>query len=692
MKLFIVESPAKIKTLRKFLGKDFEIRASMGHIREIPKRGLGVDVGSGFQASFQLIESKEKNTRELLHLMKRAEEVYFAQDLDREGELIAWHLYDEASLDDKKVRRVVFNQITKKAVLDAISNPRDLNQHLIDAGMSRTILDRLIGYKLSPLVWNRFESDVPLSVGRVQTVALRILVDRDREIESFVKEEFWNIKAKFEEGFDADIHLKKDQKLGAEEKDALMAKLENPQAKVIEVNARQEKRKPKPPFTTATLQQEASSKLKYSAKETMKLAQELYEGVSIEGESKALITYMRTDAVNLAKEAQDSIRGAIERDYGKEYLPKKAVDYKGKTKNAQEAHEAIRPVYFDLPPQKVKPYLKPEQFKLYELIWNKAIACQMKPALFDSTTLRVDINGVEFRARGSVLKFEGFIKVYDDREIDNDNKKSAEPKNELPPVEEGQELGVKKLIPEKKFTKPPARYTEASLIKYLEKNGIGRPSTYASIIDTLIRRNYAQIKKRKFETTELGRNLCDWVRDHFPRVVDLKFTATVEDSLDLVARGERPWRDSVDSYYGPLRDAIVKLQGFVEEELQEEEKKCPECGEEMVVRSGKFGQFLGCSDYPKCTYIHKVRKPQRSRGITTGIFCEICSGEFHLKESRYGKYFACSSYPKCNNTRNKLTPQEVSKFKEHLREKRAKEQNYEQKSSESGKQNSTLSS
>lgn len=682
MNLFIVESPAKIKTIRKFLGKDFEIRASMGHVREIPKKGLGVNVNEGFSADFQLIESKSRNTNELLNLMKRAEIVYFAQDLDREGELIAWHLYDESRIDSAKVRRVVFNEITRKAVLEAIKSPRDLNQSLIDAGMSRTILDRLIGYKLSPLVWNRFESDVPLSVGRVQTVALRILVDREREIEKFVKEEFWNIKANFKEGFSAEIVLGKDQKLDEKAANSLLEKMNPPDAYVSKIEAKVERRNPRAPFTTATLQQEASSKLKFSAKETMQVAQELYEGVPIENENRALITYMRTDAVNLSDEATGRIRDYISGQYGKEYLPNKPVNYKGKTKNAQEAHEAIRPVYFDLPPTKVKAYLKPKQYELYELIWNKAIACQMKAAIFNATVVDIDINGVSFRVKGSILKFDGFLKLYDDRDLENERgsgkdsvaKPSQQNEVKLPSLEEGQKLEVEKLVPEKKFTKPSPRYTEASLVKYLEKNGIGRPSTYASIIETLMKRGYAHLKSRKFHVSDLGKQLLDWIANNFNRVVDLKFTALVEASLDEVARGELPWRDSVEQFYKPLREQIINLQGFVEEDLSAEEKKCPECGNELLVRSGKYGQFMGCSSFPECNFIlrneKKMKSSRSSVGIPTGIYCEICSGEYHLKRTKSGKHFSCSNYPRCHNTKTHLTPAEYEKFQKVIKERR----------------------
>lgn len=682
MNLFIVESPAKIKTIRKFLGKDFEIRASMGHVREIPKKGLGVDVKQGFSADFQLIESKSRNTRELLNLMQKAHTVYFAQDLDREGELIAWHLYDESRIEPSKVRRVVFNEITKKAVLDAIESPRDLNQSLIDAGMSRTILDRLIGYKLSPLVWNRFESDVPLSVGRVQTVALRILVDREREIENFVKEEFWNLKANFKEGFSAEIVLPKDTRLDEKTAMELLEKMNPAQATVSKVQSKVEKRHPRAPFTTATLQQEASTKLKLSAKETMQIAQELYEGVPIEKENRALITYMRTDAVNLSDEATSKIRDFIRAHFGKEYLPTKAIQYKGKAKNAQEAHEAIRPVYFDLPPQKVKAYLKPKQYELYRLIWDKAIACQMKAAAFDSTVVDIDINEVAFRVKGSVLRFDGFLKLYDDRDLDsekglvNGNSAKISEQNEvsLPFLEEGQTLQVLKIIPEKKFTKPSPRYTEASLVKYLEKNGIGRPSTYASIIETLLRRGYTHLKARKFHVTELGKQLLDWIADNFQRVIDLKFTAMVEASLDEVARGELPWRDSVKQFYQPLREQIIRLQGFVEEDLSDDDRNCPQCGKELLVRSGKYGQFMGCSGFPECDFILKSEKRVKTfsqfAGIPTGIYCEICSGEYHLRRNRSGKHFVCSNYPRCHNTKTHLTQTEYEKFQKVVRERK----------------------
>jgi len=667
MKLFLVESPAKIKTIKKFLGKDFVLRASLGHVREIPKKGLGIDISSGFQATFQLIPSKSSNTREILQLMEKAEMVYFAQDLDREGELIAWHLMDESGIDPKKVRRIVFHEITKTAILKAIESPRQIDTNLVGAGMGRTVLDRIIGYKLSPMVWKRFDSDVPLSVGRVQTVALRALVERDREIEAFQKEEYWNLKAKFSKGFEAEIELPSGKRLSRNEMEVLQKKLENPRAVVSDIEAKTEKRNPKPPFITATLQQEASTRHSLSAKESMKIAQELYEGVSIKGDHKALITYMRTDAVNLAPEAVEKIRGFVSENFGSEYVPDKPVEHKKKSRNAQEAHEAIRPVDFSLTPEEVRPFLKEKQYQLYKMIWDKAVASQMKPALFDATRVRIDINSIGFKTKGSILRFDGFLRVYDDRESEGKKGKDKEDTS-LPPLEKDEELEVERILSEKKFTKPPPRYTEASLVKFLEKRGIGRPSTYAMIIETLISRNYAFLEKRKFHTTDIGRSLLDWVHKNFDQVVSFEFTARMEDTLDEIAMGKRPWVDSVEDYYRPLKQKILKVQGFVEEDLNQEELSCPKCQKPLEVRAGKFGPFLGCSTYPDCDYIRKNRpeKPQ----ITTGILCEKCGGEYILRKSEFGKYFACSNYPECKTTRNRLSQEEYTIFQEHIKKNR----------------------
>lgn len=667
MKLFLVESPAKIKTIKKFLGKDFILRASLGHVREIPKRGLGIDIAAGFKANFQLIPSKSNNTREILDLMNKAEVVYFAQDLDREGELIAWHLFDESGISLDKVRRIVFHEITKSAILKAIENPRAIDSNLVGAGMGRTVLDRIIGYKLSPMVWKRFESDVPLSVGRVQTVALRVLVERDREIDSFKKEEYWNLRAKFKKGFEAEIELPPGKRLSREEVEELQLRLQQPKAIVSEIEAKTEKRNPKPPFITATLQQEASTRLGLSAKQAMKIAQDLYEGVSIQGDQKALITYMRTDAVNLAPEAVASIRSHIKENFGSEFLPSKGVEYKKKSRNAQEAHEAIRPVDFGLSPEKVKPYLQEHQYQLYKMIWDKTVASQMKPALFDATKARILINSVPFKTKGSILKFDGFLRVYDDRE-DNLSKGKDREDCPLPPLEKGEELDVEKILSEKKFTKPPPRYTEASLVKFLEKRGIGRPSTYAMIIETLISRNYAFLEKRKFQTTEIGKSLLDWVYTHFEQVVNYEFTAQMEDTLDEIAQGMQPWVDSVRAYYHPLKQKILQVQGFVEEELGEAEMACPECHRPLQVRAGKFGPFLGCSNYPDCGYIRKNQAPKQY--ITTGILCEKCGGEYILRKSNFGKYFACSNYPGCKTTRNHLSRAEYAIFQEHIKKNR----------------------
>lgn len=667
MKLFLVESPAKIKTIKKFLGKDFVLRASLGHVREIPRKGLGIDIAAGFQANFQLIPSKSGNTKEILDLMNKAEVIYFAQDLDREGELIAWHLLDESGVSPDKVRRIVFHEITKSAILKAIENPRSIDSNLVGAGMGRTVLDRIIGYKLSPMVWKRFESDVPLSVGRVQTVALRVLVERDREIEGFKKEEYWNLRAKFKKGFEAEIELASGKRLSRLEVEDLQSKLQCPMAFVSEIEAKTERRNPKPPFITATLQQEASTRLGLSAKQSMKIAQDLYEGVSIQGEQKALITYMRTDAVNLAPEAVASIRTYIESNFGSEFLPTKGVEYKKKSRNAQEAHEAIRPVDFNLNPDKVKPFLQEYHYQLYKMIWDKVIASQMQPALFDATKVRILINSIPFKTKGSILRFEGFLRVYDDRD-DNLSKGKDREDSPLPPLERGEELDVEKILSEKKFTKPPPRYTEASLVKFLEKRGIGRPSTYAMIIETLISRNYAFLEKRKFQTTEIGRSLLDWVQANFEQVVNYEFTAQMEDTLDEIAQGTRPWVESVRGYYNPLKEKILKVQGFVEEELEDSELSCPECQFPLQVRAGKFGPFLGCSNYPKCSYIRKNQAPKQH--ITTGILCEKCGGEYILRKSNFGKYFACSNYPDCRTTRNQLSKAEYAIFQEHIRKNR----------------------
>jgi DNA topoisomerase-1 len=403
-----------------------------------------------------------------------------------------------------------------------------------------------------------------------------------------------------------------------------------------------------------------------SAKETMRVAQELYEGVKIEGDNKALITYMRTDAVNLSEDAENSIRDLILREYGKSYLPSSPCRYKSKTRNAQEAHEAIRPVYFDYSPERVKPYLKQEQYELYQLIWNKTIASQMKPARYAATSVNIDINQVPFFVKGRVLKFDGFLRVYDDTDLDQG--KEAGSKNtdlQLPPLTQGQELTVTEIVPERKFTKPPPRYTESSLVKFLEKNGIGRPSTYATIIETLLRRNYVLLQKSKFETTELGRSVCDWVRANFELVVDIGFTAKVEESLDEVAKGKMEWIKSVQDFYNPLREKIVKIQGFVEEDLDKKDLVCGKCGAELLVRSGKFGQFLGCSKYPECDYI---RKPEKKSAHGTGLQCEKCGSEFVRRESKYGPYFLCSNYPECKNKKNRLSVAEARKYRDYLRD------------------------
>ncbi len=666
-KLVIVESPTKAKTISKFLGKDYKVESSYGHIRDLPKSKISVDVDNDFEPTYVIPPKAKKKVSELKKLSKKADLIILATDEDREGEAIAWHLDYILDSKDKKVERITFHEITKTAIQEALKNPRGVDLNLVDSQQARRILDRLVGYELSPLLWKKIRYG--LSAGRVQSVAVRLIVEREREIKKFKPEEYWDIigefrnqKSESKDEFEAKL-LKKDGKsigkMGIKfkkESDAIVKDLENADYFVESVKKKERKRNPAPAFTTSTLQQEAARKLGYSAKKTMMFAQRLYEGKSVGKEgSVGLITYMRTDSVNLAKSALEEAQIAIKDKFGKEYGLDKPRYYKGK-KGAQEAHEAIRPTSLLRYPEKVKQYLDNSEFRLYELIWKRAIASQMQEAIFDATTIDIAASDYLFRATGSVIKFKGFIAAY------LEGKDAGDPKNGfsngkdaiLPTVKEGDQLNLIKLIPGQHFTEPPPRYTEASLVKTLEKEGIGRPSTYAPTMSTIVDRGYIEKKEKKFHPTDTAFVVNDLLVEHFPEVVDLKFTARMEEELDEIAEGKLKWRKVVGDFYKPFKKNLVTKEDQIDKKKITEEKsdeKCDKCGKAMVIKLGRFGKFLSCSGYPDCKNAKPLPEQQKEeeklKKEYAGEKCDKCGAEMTLKRGRFGRFLGCSKYPDC---------------------------------------------
>ena len=670
-KLVIVESPAKAKTIEKFLGRDFEVKASMGHIIDLPKKGLGVNTRKDFAPQYEIIEKKDKLIDELKAASKRAGEVFLAPDPDREGEFIAWSLKHTLNLKDP--RRAVFNEITKGAVQDAIKKPREINEDLFNAQQARRVLDRLVGYKISPLLWRRIQSGT--SAGRVQSVALRLVCDREAEIRAFVPEEYWSItatlsKLRQKETFEATLitRLKDIAELNGdenstegeeqpapaalngksprkekgrikisskEESDSILSDLQGATYSVLKVEEKEQRRQPNMPYTTSTLQQDASVRLFFKPKKTMSLAQQLYEGIELgERGHQGLITYMRTDSTRISEEAQAKVKSYIAQEYGQPYVGQ------GRTAKAkattQDAHEAIRPTDVALTPQVVKSHLTPDQFKLYNQIWRRFVASFMTPAVFD--TVRVDIVAAQyiFRATGSNLKFPGFYAVWP-REEDE---------KLLPALTAKEVLNLHSLKPEKHFTQPPPRYTEASLIKELEEQGIGRPSTYVPIISTIQDRGYVDQEQRRFTPTWLGETVNEVMKKHFPDIVDTSFTAEMERKLDDVEEGRQSWTEFLHSFYGDFKATMEKAEAEmnrVQKPVEEMDEVCPECGRNLVIRTGRFGRFISCSGFPECRY-------RRSFMNKTGALCPQCGGDLVERKTRLKKrvFYGCSNYPTCN--------------------------------------------
>ena len=665
MNLVIVESPAKAKTIKKYLGKEFEVLASYGHVRDlVPKEGA-VDPEQRFAMKYQVIDRNDKHVKAITTKLKQAEALYLATDPDREGEAISWHLYEllkrRRVLKDKAVHRVVFNEITKRAVQDAVAHPRGLSMDLVNAQQARRALDYLVGFNLSPLLWKKVRRG--LSAGRVQSPALRLICEREEEIEAFKTREYWTIEADTEkkgQGFVAKLTQFDGEKLtqfsitdgerAGEVERTLLAAADG-RLKVLNVEKKQRKRNPAAPFTTSTLQQEAARKLGFTAQRTMRIAQQLYEGVDIGNGAVGLITYMRTDSVNLADEAMAELRGYISEKFGADQLPKTPRRFKTKAKNAQEAHEAIRPTSVLHEPEKIAKHLDKDQLKLYGLIWKRTVACQMIHATID--TVAADLGAGEsnvFRANGSTIASPGFIQVY--LEGKDDAKPGDDDEKMLPPLKVGEAITLCKIRPEQHFTEPPPRYSEASLVKALEEFGIGRPSTYASIISTLQDREYVEMDKKRFIPTDVGRVVNKFLTNYFTQYVDYDFTARLEDELDAVSRGEEEWIPLLEKFWQPFKDRIDHTQENVQRSDVTQEKideKCPKCGGQLAIRLGRNGRFIGCTHYPECDYTRNL-DDDGSAGVEpekVGRDCPECGSELVFKQGRYGKFIGCSAYPKC---------------------------------------------
>ncbi len=649
--LVIVESPAKAKTIGKYLGKDFEVKACMGHLRDLPKSVLGVDLEHDFEPVYKPIKGKEDIISDLKKSAKAADTVYLATDPDREGEAISWHLKQLLDLPDEKAQRVTFNEITKKVVQESIQEPREIDQDLVDAQQARRILDRIVGYELSPLLWKKIRRG--LSAGRVQSVATRMVDDRDREIEAFQPEEYWTLDAKLlgEEAkkipFAARYHGKNGKKAelkSADEVEAVVHETENAPFLVKTVKRTDKHRSPSPPFTTSTMQQEASRKLSMTPRRTMAIAQQLYEGVDIEGEGTVgLITYMRTDSLRLSEEALSSVRGFIQGRYGKDYCPAKPIHYKAKA-NAQDAHEAIRPSNVNWTPEQVKKDLTNEQYRLYRLIWSRFVACQMSNAVYDSVSVEVEAGGHSFRASSSSLKFSGYTAVYEEGK----DEEKEEKESPLPALREGETLSLQGFSRDQHFTQPPAHYTDATLIRAMEEQGIGRPSTYAPTVSTILDREYVIKEGKYLRITNLGRVVTELMKDKFTDIADLHFTANMEERLDAVEEGKAPWRELLRGFYGDfdknLQQAEKDLEGVrikVPDEVSEE--VCPECGRNLVVKSGRFGRFLACPGYPDCSFTMPLVVEMPGR-------CPKCGGRLMKRTGNSKKTGKQYTYYCCEHT------------------------------------------
>lgn len=641
--LVIVESPAKAKTIGKFLGKNYKVEASMGHVRDLPKSQMGVNIEENYEPKYITIRGKGQLLDTIRKEARKADRVLLATDPDREGEAISWHLSHILGLSEKDKCRVEFHEITKGAIKDALKHPRAINMNVVDAQQARRVLDRLVGYQISPLLWHKIKWG--LSAGRVQSVAVKLICDREKEIKDFVPKEYWSLMARLKSGaktLDAKLYSVSGEKPVLDNEaqvDAIMDELKKEEYIVGSVKKQERKKSPYAPFTTSTLQQEAYKKLNFTTKKTMSVAQQLYEGIELKkGGTVGLITYMRTDSVRISEEAQDSAAQYIKDSFGEEYLPEGRRSYKAK-KNIQDAHEAIRPTYADKSPDSIKDSLTSDQYKLYSLIWSRFIASQMADAVYDTVTVDVNAGRFIFRASGSTVKHMGFLKVYSvEDEVEN---------SRIPELEEGRKLSLKELEPAQHFTQPPARFTEASLVKALEENGIGRPSTYAPIISTIIDRGYVEREKKNLMPTELGTVVSDLLKEYFKSILDIDFTADVENKLDKIEEGSAEWKAVIDEFYKPFsqllqvaEESIDKIN--IEEPVEETDIKCDKCGSNMVIKKGRFGRFLACPRYPEC----KNTKPLVEE---LDVKCPKCGKNIVVRKSKKGRtFYGCSGYPQCD--------------------------------------------
>jgi len=698
--LVIVESPAKARTIERFLSADYKVVASMGHIRDLPKSKLGVDVEHNFEPQYVVPKTKSKVVKDLRKEANKAHQVILATDEDREGEAIAWHLAGAIKLSIDSIKRVVFHEVTKEAILSALKSPRGLDVQRVDAQQARRILDRLVGYKLSPFLW--FKVMPGLSAGRVQSVAVRMIVERERERQAFEAQEYWSMEGLFQESgskgkktdkFTAQLHSLDGEKAeitSQKQAEKIEKALEAGKYNIEKIEKKQRKRNPYPPFVTSTLQQEAARKLGFSAKKTMFIAQQLYEGIELGDEGRTgLITYMRTDSVHLAAAAVKLARDVIADKFGKDYLPVKPRTYKTKAKGAQEAHEAIRPSFLDKSPESLQSVLSKDQIRLYELIYKRTVACQMATAVFDQTKVEIKgdlevksqkskVKSCLFRVTGSVLKFPGFLAIYDEGKDDvnhKEKKTSGKDKKEdkrLPALTEGEDLDLHELLPEQHFTQPPPRYTEATLVKALEEHAIGRPSTYAPTISTIRDRGYVRMEQKRFVPEDVGMVVNDLLVEHFSNIVDIDFTAKMELDLDAIAQGEKTWVPVIREFYDPFAELLERKTKEVKKREVMDEKTdevCEKCGEPMVIRLGKYGKFLACTGYPECKNTKQLEKEEGaadenaeeggSDDDTRKEPCEKCGAPMVKKRGRFGQFWGCSAYPECKNIQSLFKPKPI---------------------------------
>jgi DNA topoisomerase-1 len=673
--LVVVESPAKAKTIKKYLGSGYTVKASVGHVMDLPKSKIGVDIENGFAPVYEVIDSKKKVVAELKSAAKNADKLLLATDPDREGEAIAWHVYEQLKRQKIPAHRILFNEITKKAIQEAIGKPLELNKDLYDAQQARRVLDRLVGYQISPILWKKVRRG--LSAGRVQSVAVRLVVEREEEISKFVPVEYWSIEADLKAALPPQFRAKlikldgsKVELPSADVTTPLVEELRKASFVVADVTRKERRRNAPPPFITSKLQQDAANRLGFTAKKTMTLAQRLYEGVELGEEGQtALITYMRTDSVRLSPEAVAGAREYVLEKWGKEYLPEQPVQFKTK-KSAQDAHEAIRPTSLEYPPEKVAPFLEKDMLRLYELIWNRFIACQMVPAVFDQTTADISAGRATFRATGQILKFPGYLAVYGHEaevsppeeagaeKMEGEDEEKGDVSRQLPPLAAGDKLTLVDLVPEQHFTQPPPRFTEASLVKELEEKGIGRPSTYAAILSTIQDKEYVEKKEGRFFPTDLGKIVTELLLHSFPTVMDVQFTARMEDELDEVEEGKAKWVSVLEEFYTPFKKSLKNAEAQMRDVKREEtptDLVCEKCGSPMVIKWGRMGRFLACSGYPDCKntkdFVEEDGKIKVVEDIPTDENCPTCGKPMINKRGRFGRFLACSDYPTCKTTR-----------------------------------------